>query len=102
MFGASFYCVHAIRSLIVVSRVDSGLSLTTARDATEIESEGESKSTGERTEYHGKAYRSLISKREADGTDSDEVFVEVRVSHGISLELISVRRERDNGKTRCF
>lgn len=51
--------------------LDSGLSLTTARDATDVE-------ISDSTEQH-KYRRSLIRKRENhDETDSDDVFVEVQ------------------------
>lgn len=52
--------------------IDSGLSLTTVRDATEIESDRDLKFN-----RHSKQYRSMPIKRNNDDTDSDDVFDEV-------------------------
>ena len=56
--------------------LDSGLSLTTVRDATEFESDQESKENSVIAGNDSTTQRSLITKRAGD-TDSDEVFVEV-------------------------
>ncbi len=57
--------------------IDSGLSLTTVRDPNEIDSDHESKSNKEISVQNVKQYRSLITKKTNDDTDSDDVFVEV-------------------------
>ena len=86
-------CSHVTRSLITKSfffdqfdgelvlpflmSIDSGLSLTTARDATEADSDHEVKLNKEFPSADIKQLRPLITKKEKDDTDSDEVFPEV-------------------------
>jgi hypothetical protein len=58
--------------------IDSGLSLTTIRDATEVDSEHETKSNKNISTNNFKQSRSLASKKNnKDDTDSDDVFPEV-------------------------
>ena len=64
-----------IARLLLVS-IDSGLSLTTVRDVTELESDRESKLNGSVILRNSKAYRSMPMRRNHD-SDSDEVFAEV-------------------------
>jgi hypothetical protein len=67
-------------SCFVVSCLDSGLSLTTIRDATEIESDHELVKRNSIGKGNAQSYRTLITKRDGhilDDTDSDDVFVEV-------------------------
>ena len=64
-----------ISRLLLVS-IDSGLSLTTVRDVTELESDRESKLNGSVILRNSKAYRSMPMRRNHD-SDSDEVFDEV-------------------------
>jgi hypothetical protein len=64
--------------------IDSGLSLTTVRDVTELESDRDLKSISRSS----KQYRSMPVKRNNDDTDSDGIFDEV-----IRL-LISIEKER--------
>ncbi|UJR23422.1 hypothetical protein I4U23_026427 [Adineta vaga] len=54
---------------------DSGLSLTMGRDATEVESERDSKLQKE-TSISSKPFRPLLTKRLNDYSDSDDVFLE--------------------------
>ncbi|CAF2414669.1 unnamed protein product [Rotaria sp. Silwood2] len=56
---------------------DSGLSLTTVRDATELESDHESNPNQQTPTTNLKQYRPLITKPNKADTDSDDVFVEV-------------------------
>jgi hypothetical protein len=58
--------------------VDSGLSLTTARDITEFESDHESKENAAHILRNSKLNRSMPIKRNTNETDSDDVFAEVR------------------------
>ena len=51
--------------------LDSGLSLTTARDATEVDSDHEIKAN------NAEQLRILISKKDKDNTESDDAFREV-------------------------
>lgn len=51
--------------------LDSGLSLTMARDATEVDSDHEVKVN------NAEQLRILISKKDKDDTESDDVFPEV-------------------------
>ncbi|CAF0789136.1 unnamed protein product [Adineta ricciae] len=55
--------------------IDSGLSLTTGRDATEAESERDSK-LNRQTSLNNKQFRPLLTKRINDYSDSDDVFVQ--------------------------
>lgn len=67
-------------SLFLSLDLDSGLSLTTVRDATEFESDQESKEDNVIVVNDSKTHRSLITKRTGENgvdTDSDDVFVEV-------------------------
>ncbi|CAF0789145.1 unnamed protein product [Adineta ricciae] len=54
---------------------NSGLSLTTGRDATEAESERDSK-LNRQTSLNNKQFRPLLTKRINDYSDSDDVFVQ--------------------------
>jgi hypothetical protein len=56
--------------------IDSGLSFTTVRDATEIDSDSELKTNKQATIKTLKHQRTLPNKK-PDDTDSDDVFVEV-------------------------
>lgn len=56
--------------------IDSGLSFTTFRDATEIDSDPELKTNKKITIKTPKQQRTVPNKKN-DDTDSDEVFVEV-------------------------
>jgi len=56
--------------------IDSGLSFTTFRDATEIDSDPELKTNKQITIKTPKQQRTVPNKKN-DDTDSDEVFVEV-------------------------
>lgn len=58
--------------------IDSGLSLTTVRDATELESDRESKMNGSVILRNSKVYRSMPNRKNHRDSDSDEVFVDVR------------------------
>ncbi len=51
--------------------------MTTGRDGTEIESERGSKLKKQSSANNSKQYRSLLTKRNDDDTDSDGVFTEV-------------------------
>jgi len=51
--------------------------LTTVRDATELDSDPESKSNKPIATKNSKLQRPLISKKNNDDTDSDDVFAEV-------------------------
>ena len=57
--------------------IDSGLSLTTVRDATEADSDHAAKLNKEPPSIDVKQLRPLIIKKDKDDTDSDEVFPEV-------------------------
>ncbi len=57
--------------------VDSGLSLTVARDTTEFESGHDSKGSKDASITNVKQLRPLLTKRNNDDTDSDEVFMEL-------------------------
>ena len=59
--------------------VDSGLSLTNGRDATEVESERDLK-LNKQPALPNKQFRQFISKRINDYSDSDDVFAEVEES----------------------
>jgi hypothetical protein len=56
--------------------LDSGLSITTVRDATEIDSDDESRTNKQIPIKTFKQQRSVPNKK-TDDTDSDDVFVEV-------------------------
>ncbi|CAF0926404.1 unnamed protein product [Adineta steineri] len=56
---------------------DSGLSLATGLTATEVESERDIQVNKKPSLANTKQYRSLLTKRTTDDTDSDDVFVEV-------------------------
>lgn len=58
-------------------RIDSGLSLTTVRDATEVESDREMKFNQQDLLRNSKPYRSMPVKRNNHNSDSDDVFDEV-------------------------
>jgi hypothetical protein len=71
--------------------VDSGLSLTTARDATEVDSDHETNVNKEISTDNVKQLRPLLTKKDKDDTDSDEVFVEVlKIDFQISLITLKV------------
>ena len=72
--------------------LDSGLSLTTARDATEIESDHESKEMTSLINSQSTIYRPLITNRDGRDSDSDEVFIEVfsSISNDIFICLIDI------------
>jgi hypothetical protein len=53
--------------------IDSGLSLTTVRDATEVESDHDLNMNKQILSRNSKQYRSMPIKRINDETDSDEV-----------------------------
>jgi hypothetical protein len=53
--------------------IDSGLSLTTVRDATEVESDHDLNLNKQILSRNSKQYRSMPIKRINDETDSDEV-----------------------------
>jgi hypothetical protein len=57
--------------------IDSGLSLTTVRDPTEIESDRELKLNKQSFSRNSKQYRSMPIKRNNHDTDSDDIFDEV-------------------------
>ncbi len=57
--------------------IDSGLSLTTVRDATELESDRDLKLNKQIFSRNSKQYRSMPIKRNNDDTDSDDAFDEV-------------------------
>ena len=65
---------------VVLFTIDSGLSLTTGRDATEAESERDSK-LNRQTSFNNKQFRPLLTKRINDYSDSDDVFVQVEEIH---------------------
>lgn len=68
--------------------LDSGLSLTTVRDATEIESDRESKQNSSLILKNSKANRSIVGKRNNHESDSDDVFAEVRSWNNWKWKLI--------------
>lgn len=73
--------------------VDSGLSLTTARDATEVESDHEMKSNKEIPTNNAEQLRSLITKKDKDDTDSEDVFPEV---WKMNFQISALSRIREN------
>lgn len=66
--------------------LDSGLSLTTARDATEVDSDQEIKAN------NAEQLRLLISRKDKDATESDDVFREVGIFMKNALGKTSIRR----------
>ena len=77
------FFTHYFYSFSLIA-IDSGLSLTTVRDVTEIESDRESKLNGSVVLRNSKLHRSMPMKRNNNDTDSDDVFGEVETL-GISF-----------------
>lgn len=76
-FKISFSLIKMIKNMLVIFKfnIDSGLSLTKSREATEAESD-ESK-LQRQTSLINKQFRPLLVKRNDEVTDSDDVFTEV-------------------------
>ena len=67
---ATTNCFHFIH-------LDSGLSLTTVRDANEAESDHDLRGNNQLFVRESKQYRSMPMKRNNNDSDSDDVFAEV-------------------------
>ncbi|CAF3389871.1 unnamed protein product [Rotaria sp. Silwood1] len=73
---------------------DSGLSLTTVQDATELDSDHESNPNQQTPTLNIKQHRSLITKSNKDATDSDDVFVEVSLERNHPNKLSQQRSSK--------
>lgn len=73
--------LHIIKINNFIISIDSGLSLTTVRDATEVESDHDTNLHQDLFSRNSKQHRSMPNKRNNDDTDSDDVFDEVFSIH---------------------